>query len=167
MTGCHTNIATAPLSVISLSIALDIRLFLLILHPLSSTLLFARVPGCRMAILVNPARGILFAHCAFDVALSPPRFPAHSVPLIALCLLSYPSSLLLWVWLACCGLKKMLLHRLQTGDALRLSSSTCTKPPNPSTCPSFWTTATENPPKLQKNDLVSGGHGQAGSWRRQ
>ena len=32
---------------------------------------------CHMAILVNPARGILFAHCAFDVALSPPRFPAH------------------------------------------------------------------------------------------
>jgi len=26
------------------------------------------------------ARGILFAHCAFDVALSPPRFPAHWLP---------------------------------------------------------------------------------------
>jgi len=30
-----------------------------------------------ISLLVNPARGILFAHCAFDVALSPPRFPAH------------------------------------------------------------------------------------------
>jgi len=30
-----------------------------------------------MAILVNPTQGILFAHRAFDVALSPPRFPAN------------------------------------------------------------------------------------------
>ena len=29
---------------------------------------------------VNPTRGILFAHRAFDVALSPPRFPAHWLP---------------------------------------------------------------------------------------
>jgi len=32
---------------------------------------------CHMAILVDPTPGILFAHCAFDVALSPPRFSAH------------------------------------------------------------------------------------------
>jgi len=35
---------------------------------------------CHMAILVNPARSILFAHCAFDVVLSPPRLPAHWLP---------------------------------------------------------------------------------------
>jgi len=29
------------------------------------------------AILVSPTRSILLAHCAFDVALSPSRFPAH------------------------------------------------------------------------------------------
>ena len=33
-----------------------------------------------MAILVKPTPSILFAQCAFDVALSPPRFPAHSLP---------------------------------------------------------------------------------------
>ena len=60
--------------VLSLSIAIDTRPFLLILWPLSSTLLFL---VCHMAILVNPARGILFAHCAFDVVLLPPRFPAN------------------------------------------------------------------------------------------
>ena len=35
---------------------------------------------CHMAVLVNPTRSILFAHCAFDVALSPPRFPVHWPP---------------------------------------------------------------------------------------
>ena len=35
---------------------------------------------CHMAILVNPARSILFAHCAFDVALSLPCFPANWLP---------------------------------------------------------------------------------------
>ena len=35
---------------------------------------------CHMAILVNLTRRILFAHCAFDVAVSPPRFPAHWLP---------------------------------------------------------------------------------------
>ena len=64
-----------------------------------------------------------------------------SSALTALCLLSCPSSLLLWVWLACCGLRKCLFHRLQTGVALHLLSSTCTKPPNPSTYPYFSTTA--------------------------
>jgi len=39
---------------------------------------------CHVAILVNPARGILFAHWAFDVALSPPRFPAHWLPFASL-----------------------------------------------------------------------------------
>ena len=71
-----------------------------------------------MAILVNPAQGILFAHCTFHVALSPPRFPAHWLP--------FASS---------------LFYRLQTCVALRLFFSTCIKPPNPSTCPSFSTTA--------------------------
>ena len=70
--------------------------------------------------------------------------------LTALCLLSYPSSLLLWVWLACCGLKRFLFHRLQTGVALRLFPSTYTKPPNPSTCPSFLTTAPAPIPVLQR-----------------
>ena len=56
-----------------------------------------------------------------------------SSELTALCLLFYPSFLLRWVWLACCGLTRFLFHRLQTGVALCLFSSTCTKPPNPST----------------------------------
>jgi len=87
---------------------------------------------CHMAILVNLARGLRFTHCAFDVALSPPRSA-----LTALCPISYPSSLLHWVWLACCGLRRFLFHRLQTDVALRLFSLSCTKPPNTSTCPSF------------------------------
>jgi len=69
--------------VLSLTIALDMRLFLLILRQLSSTLLQLLLV-CHMAILVNPARGILFAHCTFDVALSPPRFPAHWLPFASL-----------------------------------------------------------------------------------
>ena len=48
---------------------------------------------CHMAILVNPTRRIPFAHCAFDVALSPPRFPAHWLPV---------SSFLIHL-LSCCG----------------------------------------------------------------
>jgi len=37
--------------------------------------------------------------------------------------------------------EKIFFHRLQMGVALRLFSSTCTKPPIPSRCPSFSTTA--------------------------
>jgi len=60
--------------VLYLSIAPDIRLFLLTLRPLDSKLLFDRLPHGNLG---NPARSILFAHCVFDVALSPPRFPVH------------------------------------------------------------------------------------------
>ena len=123
-----------------------IRVFLLILRPLSSKLLLL---VCHMAVLVNRTRFILFAHCAFGTD--------------CLCLLSYPSSLLLWLLFACCGLRKekkcylleskwkikydllwsekISFHRLQTGVVLRLFSLTCTKLPNPSTCPSFSNTA--------------------------
>jgi len=59
----------------------------------------------------------------------------------ALCLLSYPSGLLLWLLLACCSLRKFLFHRLQTGVAFRLFPPTCTKLCNPWTGPSFSTTA--------------------------
>ena len=38
------------------------------------------IPVCHMAILVNPTRSILFAHCALDVALSPSLFPALWLP---------------------------------------------------------------------------------------
>ena len=73
--------------VLSLLIALDIRLFLLILRPLSSKLFWL---VCHMAILVNPTQSIRFAHCAFDVALSPPHFPAHWLPFASF--LTYRSS---------------------------------------------------------------------------
>ena len=45
---------------------------------------------CHMAILVNPTRSILFAYCIFDVALSPPWFPAQWLPVtsIWICLFS-------------------------------------------------------------------------------
>jgi hypothetical protein len=42
-------------------------------------------------------------------------------------------------------------HRLQTGVALRLCPSTCTTPPNPSTCPSFPATA---PAPISINFLI-------------
>jgi hypothetical protein len=56
-----------------LSIALDTRFFFLILRPLSSMLLFALLPHGNLGE-PSTTPGILFAHCAFDVALSPPRF---------------------------------------------------------------------------------------------
>jgi len=56
---------------------------------------------CQMAMLVNPTRGILFAHRAFDFALSPPHFPTHWLP-FASCLIRLLScfgvSLLAAVW---------------------------------------------------------------------
>jgi len=121
--------------VLSLSIALDIRLFLLILRPLSSTLFLARLPHGNLGdpSTKHTLRSLRFCCCPVATTLSS--------ALTALCLLSYPSSLLLWVWLVCCSLRRFLFHRFQTGVALRLCSSTCSKPPNPSTCPSFSTTA--------------------------
>jgi len=123
--------------VLSLSIALDIRLFLLILRPLSSTLLFARLPHGNPGepSTRHTLRSLRIACCPVATTLSS--------ALTALCLLSYLSSLLLWVWIACCGLIRFLFHRLQTGVALRRFPSTCARPPNPSTssCPSFSTTA--------------------------
>ena len=80
---------------------------------------------CHMAILVKPARGIHFAHCAFDVALLPPRFPSNWLPF---------ASLIIRL-LSCFGFgllaavrEEFLFHRLQTGDAFRLVSSTNKKP---------------------------------------
>ena len=61
--------------VLSLSIAPDIHLSLDALAAFFKVVFFL---VCHVAILMNPARGILFAHCAFDVFLSPPLFPAHS-----------------------------------------------------------------------------------------
>jgi len=108
-----------------LAIALDIRLLFLKLWLLSSKHFFPRPPHVK----VNPTRGILSAHCAFYATM------LSSAP-TALCLLSCPSSLLLWHLLACYSLTRFLFHRLQTGVVLRLFSS-CAKPPYPSTCPFF------------------------------
>jgi len=101
----------------------------------SSTLLFARLPHGNLGepSMRHTFRSLRIWCCPVATTLSS--------ELTALCLLSYPFSLLLWVWLTCCGLRRFLFNRLQTGVALRLFSSTCTKPPNPSTCPSFPTTA--------------------------
>ena len=84
--------------VLSLSIALDIRLFHLIIQPLSSKLLFARLPHGNLS---EPSR----KHTLRSLRIwCCPVATTLSSALTALCLLSYPSSLLLWLWLACCGL---------------------------------------------------------------
>ena len=121
--------------VLSFSIALDIRIFLLMLRLLFSTLFFDHLPHGNLGepSTRHTLRLLRIGCCPIATTLSS--------ALTALCLLSYPSSLLLWGWLACCGLRRFLFHRLQTGVDLRLFSSTCTKPTNPSTCPSFSTTA--------------------------
>ena len=141
----HADLCAHPVIAFSLPIALDIRLFLLILRPLSSTLLFARLlhgnlgePSTRHTL-----RSLCICCCPVATMLSS--------TLTALCLLSYPSALLPWVWLACCGLRRFLFHRLQPGVALRLFSSTYTTPTNPSTCPPFSTTA---PAPIPKNFSV-------------
>jgi len=121
--------------VLSLLIAFDIRLFLLILRPLSSKLLFARLPHGNLG---EP--NTKHTLCSLRIWCCPDATTLSSA-LTTLCLFSYLSSLLPCIWLACCGLRRFLFHRLQTGVALRLFSSTCTKLPNSSTCPSFWTTA--------------------------
>ena len=113
--------------VLSLSITLDIRLFILIFQPLSSKLLFARLPHGNLG---EPSTKHILRSLR-------PVATTLSSALTALCLLSYPSALLLWVGLACCGSRRFFSHRLQTGVALRLFASTCTKSPNPSNCPSF------------------------------
>ena len=56
---------------------------------------------CHVPILVDRTRSILFAHCAFDGSLSPPRFPAHWLPFpsFLICLLScFGLCLLTVVW---------------------------------------------------------------------
>jgi len=84
--------------VLYLSIALDIRLFGLMLRPLSSKLFFSRLPRGNLG---DPARSILFAHCTFDVVLSSLRFLAHWLPFASslICLLScFGLCLLAAVW---------------------------------------------------------------------
>jgi len=63
--------------VLSLSISLFIRLFTLILL-LFFPSLFSLV--YHIKILANQTRSILFIHCAFDISLLTPRFPAHWPP---------------------------------------------------------------------------------------
>ena len=79
--------------VLSLSIAFYNGLFLLILQPLSSKLLFL---VCHVASLVNQTRSILFAHCAFNVALHHHAFQRTYCPLL---LRSIFSPVLAFVWL--------------------------------------------------------------------
>jgi len=68
-------------------IALDIHVFLQILSCFLQSC-FSLV--CHVAILVNPTQSIFSAHYTFDVALSPPRFPARSLSFASfpICLLS-------------------------------------------------------------------------------
>jgi len=117
----------------SLSIKIHSCLFLLILWPLSSKLLFPRLAHSNLGEPNTKHTLRSLRIWCFSIATT------LSSALTALCLLSYPSFLLLWLLLACV-LRRFLFHRLQTVVALRLFSSTCTKPPNPSTCPSFPTT---------------------------
>jgi len=102
-----------------------------------------------MAILVNPTQRILFAHCAFDVALSPPRFPVHWLPFASFLILYF--SCFGFCLLAAVqadffsiGFKRTLLFVFFARPAPNypiLFCSTCTKLPNSSICPSFSTTA--------------------------
>ena len=91
-----------------------------------------------MEILMTPVRDIPFTHYTFDVALSPPRFPAHWLPstsfLIRL-LSCFDLYSVAAVW------ENFFLSHLQTSAALRHCSSTCTNPPNLSTGTFFPTNA--------------------------
>jgi len=86
--------------VLSLSIALDICLFLLILWPLSSKLIFARLLHGNLGEpnTNHTLRSLRIWCCSVATTLSS--------ALIAHCLLSYPSSLLLWLLFACCVLRR-------------------------------------------------------------
>jgi len=106
MTGCHTNTATAPLSACHevpekmLPIQADLSWspltqshFALLLFLFSSQVIISCSHFALFVWTVTEAPGPyitipqyqfnktkLFAHCAFDVALSPPRFPANWLP---------------------------------------------------------------------------------------
>jgi len=75
--------------ILSLSIALDIRIFLLILQPLSTKLIFARLP--REPNTKHTLSTLCIWCCSVATTLSS--------ALTALCLLSYSSFLLLWLCL--------------------------------------------------------------------
>jgi len=85
--------------VLSISIALDIRRFLLILQLLSSNLFFACLPHGNLGEpnTKHTLRSPRIWCCPVATTLSS--------KLTALCLLSYPSFLLLWLLFACCGLR--------------------------------------------------------------
>jgi len=122
---------------LSLSIALDICPFLLILWPISAKLLFPRLPhgnlGEHKTIHMLRSLRIWCSSCFVATMISG--------ALNALCLLSYPSSLLRWHLLVSSGLRRFLFHRLPTGVVFCLFSSSCIKPSNFSACLSFPTTA--------------------------
>jgi len=86
--------------VLSLSIALVIRLFRLMLRPLSSKLFFSRLPRGNLG---EPSTKHTL--CSLHI-LCCSVVTTLSSALTALCLLSYLSSLLLWPLLACCGLRR-------------------------------------------------------------
>jgi len=105
----HADLCAHPVIAFSLPIALDIRLFLLILRPLSSKLLCARLPHGNLGepSTKHTLRSLRIWCCPVATTLSS--------ALTALCLLSYPSSILLWVWPTCCSLRRFLFHRLPNG----------------------------------------------------
>jgi len=60
------------------------------------------------------------------------------------------------------------VHTLSLWHTLSLRLSVCRLDLNPQPkCAPHTHTECKNPTKMAENDLVSGGHGQAGSWREQ
>ena len=91
-------------------------------------------PFCRMEILPNPTRGLLY----LIVLCRQHDFQRTECPLPAVSFVFSPA--LAFVWLLRLWFEVEKFHRLQTGTALCISFSACTKTPNFSTCPFFLTT---------------------------
>jgi len=132
---CLRSLCSSSNRVLSLLIAFDIRLFLLILRLLSTNLFFFRLPRGN---LVEPNTRHTLCLLRFWCCSVTTTLPSA---LTALCLLSYPSPLLSLCLLAAVWEDFFSIDLTRLGAALRFPSSTSTTPPNPLTCPSFSTTA--------------------------
>jgi len=99
--------------ILSLSIAVDIRLFFLTLRPLSK-LFFVRLPHGNLGepSAKHTLRSLRIWCCPVATTLSS--------SLTALCLLSYPSFLLLWLLFAYCGLRRFLHLKITRACIWRL-----------------------------------------------
>jgi len=135
----RANLSLCPSSnrILSLSITLDIRVFLLILPGPAAVFKAAFSSSATWQSLWTQHEAyssltahlmLLYRHHAFQRTdcLLPSSLSLFSPALAFACLLHLRTFLLPWI---------------RTGVAVRLFSSTCTKPPNLSTCPSFLTTA--------------------------